>query len=60
MGLLIILDLLAVPAILIAIITRFRGHQRSDFSNEDLRMQIDGPLGRMESDLAHLTEEKQR
>jgi hypothetical protein len=52
--------LLAVPAILIAIITRFRGHQRSDFSNEDLRMQIDGPLGRMESDLAHLTDEEQR
>jgi len=58
MGILIVLGILAVPLILVGIITRLRGRPPTYASREDLRPEIDATLGRMESDLAHLVDDR--
>lgn len=58
MGLLIVLGVLAVPVILVGMITRFRGRPPAYLSREDHERQIDSYLGRMESNLAHLVDDK--
>lgn len=58
MGLLIVLGIFAVPLILVGIITRFRGQPPAYAGREDLKPQIDATLGRMESDLAHLSDDR--
>lgn len=60
MGLLIALGVLAIPLLLVGMITRLRGRAPAYLSREDHERQIDSYLGRMESDLAHLVDDKER
>ena len=55
MGLLIILGALAIPLLLVGLLTKWRGVQRY---NDEWRPQIDRTLGRTETSLAELVDEK--
>jgi hypothetical protein len=55
MGLLIILAVLAIPLVLVGLITKWRGAQRY---NDEWQPQIDRTLGRTETSLAELVDEK--
>ena len=56
MGLLVILGLLAVPLILVGVITKWRGG--SYRYNDELDPKIDSTLGRTATSLAELTDER--
>jgi hypothetical protein len=56
--LLIILAVLAIPLVLVGLITKWRGGAYR--YNDEWKPQIDGALGRTETSLAELVEEEKR